>query len=260
MERKVLLGTDILALFSVTLAWNCSDDEEKKLHPWCEHGCCIDKHPVECCTWAESMGSVFWTLVGVGSGMLVLSCVVGIVCCFRKKEVSEGQIISTNGGQRQGANASLDLSRQLGDSLNRYLGVYSSLDPSQQLNNGNRLNRTLGAHSSLDPERQLSSGNSLNRQFESRTGRQPHVWTTLVYSNTSNESNRHSRIANIRTNTSFHTQTGSGNSRNNLQSRSATGETNLNTYSALRQTSTQVAAQKYAEPPPSYESLYKSNS
>ncbi|XP_053403496.1 uncharacterized protein LOC123537929 isoform X2 [Mercenaria mercenaria] len=236
------VGTEIV---TVTLAWDCSDYEERKLHPWCEHGCCFDKNPVRCCTYVESVGTVIWTLVGLGSGFFVLSCVVGIVCCFRKKGGYEGQIISTNGGQRQGANSSLNLSGQ----LNRNFGTHSSLDPSRQHR----------SNSFLFVPRQHNSGNRINRTSESHQGRQGHIWTTAIGTNTPNNSNRHPRVVNIRNDTSFHMQTDFGNNRNNLHTRSATVETNLNTNSAQQQSSTQTDAQKYADPPPSYESLFKLN-
>ncbi|XP_060559784.1 cap-specific mRNA (nucleoside-2'-O-)-methyltransferase 1-like isoform X1 [Ruditapes philippinarum] len=41
-----------------------------------------------------SMGSVFWTLMGLGAGMLLLSIIVGVVCCLRKKEGTTGEVIS----------------------------------------------------------------------------------------------------------------------------------------------------------------------
>jgi uncharacterized iron-regulated membrane protein len=45
------------------------------------------------------MGSVFWTIMGLGAGMLLLSIIVGIVCCLRKKEGVAGEVISIRQGR-----------------------------------------------------------------------------------------------------------------------------------------------------------------
>ena len=49
----------VLFYTPVTLAWDCSNYTEQKTHTWCEHGCCFDKDPVRCCTWAEYVIPVF---------------------------------------------------------------------------------------------------------------------------------------------------------------------------------------------------------